>query len=88
MPDNHTHHHIGGSQPLTVAHGVGAFAFATLEEPGVGAAVHWLKRRGSSGPPPVFAMGEGKSRWVHAASIGSKINRKKSEMEQDDDTVG
>jgi hypothetical protein len=85
MPGTRTNLQSDIAHSLTVARGIGAFAFATLEEPGTGAAVRWMTRRRQSAPP-VLAMGEPASRWVHATSIFSKSSSKKSAMEQDNDT--
>jgi hypothetical protein len=87
MPDIQTSRQLGIAQALTVARGIGAFAFATLEEPGVGSAVRWLSRRTQGEPPPVLSMDETASRWVHAASINSKTSSEISAMEQDNDTI-
>jgi hypothetical protein len=87
MPGTCTNPPSDIAHSLTVARGIGAFAFATLEEPGIGAAVKWLSRRTRSEPPPVLSLGEGASRWDHAASIDSKASSEISAMEQDHDTV-
>jgi hypothetical protein len=87
MQDIHTDRQSGCFHPLTGTRGIGAFVWATLETPEVGAAIKWLSNRSRSSQPSIFPTGECQSRWVHAASIESKFKINNSVMERDNDTV-